>query len=127
VIGESKLLFLAAISFAFSWVCVRCRMKGQLMCDFRFRACRTVCGTPNYIAPEVLYGKSEGHSYEVDIWSIGVILLVPFRIPAASAHCQLSRLYRYTMLVGKPPFQMKDVKMIYQSVQAFGVRRHDGV
>ncbi|KAJ9113209.1 hypothetical protein QFC22_006048 [Naganishia vaughanmartiniae] len=58
---------------------------------------KTVCGTPNYIAPEVLYGKSEGHSYEVDIWSIGVIL--------------------YTMLVGKPPFQMKDVKMIYQKIK----------
>ena len=46
---------------------------------------RTIRGTPNYIAPEVLEGK-QGHSYEVDIWSLGVIIYTliigTFVIPA---------------------------------------------
>jgi serine/threonine protein kinase len=33
----------------------------------------TNCGTPAYIAPEVLLGT--GHTYEVDIWSLGVLLV----------------------------------------------------
>ena len=35
---------------------------------------RAVCGTPNYIAPEVLQCK--GHSYEADVWAMGCIMLV---------------------------------------------------
>jgi polo-like kinase 1 len=57
---------------------------------------RTICGTPNYIAPEVLDGK-QGHSYEVDIWSFGVIA--------------------YTLLVGKPPFETSDVKTTYRRIR----------
>ncbi|XP_016157263.1 PREDICTED: serine/threonine-protein kinase PLK1 [Ficedula albicollis] len=52
---------------------------------------KTLCGTPNYIAPEVL-GK-KGHSFEVDIWSIGCIM--------------------YTLLVGKPPFETSCLKDTY--------------
>lgn len=57
---------------------------------------RTICGTPNYIAPEVLDGKI-GHSYEVDVWSLGVII--------------------YTLLVGKPPFETPDVKTTYKKIK----------
>ena len=56
---------------------------------------KTICGTPNYIAPEVI--NSSGHSYEVDIWAIGIIL--------------------YTLLVGKPPFETRDVKTTYGKIK----------
>jgi hypothetical protein len=59
---------------------------------------RTVCGTPNYIAPEILDGNLHGgHSFEVDIWAFGVIL--------------------YTLVVGRPPFETQDVKSTYKRIR----------
>ena len=55
----------------------------------------TLCGTPNYIAPEILVKK--GHSFEVDIWSMGCIM--------------------YTMLVGKPPFETNSLKETYSKIK----------
>jgi len=56
---------------------------------------RTLCGTPNYIAPEIL--TKAGHSHEVDIWSTGCIM--------------------YTLLVGKPPFETTSLKETYKRIK----------
>jgi polo-like kinase 1 len=58
----------------------------------------TVCGTPNYIAPEIIASGNVGHSYEVDFWAIGVIM--------------------YTLLVGRPPFESQEVKHTYRKIKA---------
>eukprot|EP00826_Nyctotherus_ovalis_P003596 TRINITY_DN10737_c0_g2_i5.p2 TRINITY_DN10737_c0_g2~~TRINITY_DN10737_c0_g2_i5.p2 ORF type:complete len:301 (+),score=72.67 TRINITY_DN10737_c0_g2_i5:398-1300(+) len=57
---------------------------------------RTLCGTPNYIAPEII-NESQGHSFEVDIWSLGVSM--------------------YAMLFGVLPFEAADVNSTYKRIK----------
>lgn len=32
----------------------------------------TTCGTPAYVAPEIIWGK--GYAFEVDVWSLGILI-----------------------------------------------------
>jgi serine/threonine protein kinase len=56
----------------------------------------TLCGTPEYIAPEVLLNK--GHGKGVDWWTLGILL--------------------YEMMAGQPPFVDDDPMGIYQQILA---------
>ncbi|XP_013360743.1 PREDICTED: inactive serine/threonine-protein kinase PLK5 isoform X10 [Chinchilla lanigera] len=58
------------------------------------RCHRVLCGTPNFLAPEVV--SRNGHTCQSDIWALGCVL--------------------YTALTGSPPFPVAPPSEMYQSI-----------
>ena len=55
----------------------------------------TRCGTPTYVAPEVL--KNHPHDEMVDMWSVGIII--------------------YVLLVGYPPFMEENQRQLFRKIR----------
>jgi len=67
-------------------------------------ALQTACGTPYYVAPEILQG--EGYDYKIDTWAAGVLLyvLLSGRLPfSGDSDVELFRAILETDLVWKKP------------------------
>lgn len=56
------------------------------------------CGTVYYLSPEIVEKENKGHSFEVDVWAIGVSAFI--------------------MLTGKPPFDGKSKELTYEKIKA---------
>ena len=61
---------------------------------------KTFCGTPEYIAPEMLLKK--GHDTRVDIWSVGVLM--------------------FELLAGYSPFVAKSNQELYQNIRRLKIQ-----
>jgi len=82
-----------------------------MLADFGLSRCfgsnhivKTVCGTPDFIAPEILQSDEAGYGPEVDMWAVGMIAHVLLCGHTPFTASSIARLYMQILMFESPDF-----------------------
>lgn len=91
--GMADNLFPVIVKLADFGLSVELKKTEETMIEF--------CGTPMYMAPEIIMGKS--YSCQCDVWSLGIIM--------------------FMLLTGETPFRSNRESNLYVEIQSFSVQK----